>query len=127
MKMEDKKNWLEWLVLIISSLLVLGILVFLVHEMIYTEQTPPNITVDFGKTELKEGYFAVPITAKNIGSETAEDLQIEVINGFGNTEEKALLEFPYLPGNSSVNGWVTFTKNPENQPLVIHILGYATP
>ncbi|MEH6408576.1 MAG: hypothetical protein V7767_14965 [Leeuwenhoekiella sp.] len=127
MKTENKKNWLEWVVLFISGILVLFTLGFLVYEMIFEEQTSPDIVVTYGRMENKSGYTALPVKATNNGAETAENLRIEIIAGSAKTEEKANLDFDYLPGKSSATGWVTFKYNQNPKTIQVHVLGYSIP
>ncbi len=128
MKKKQQKNWLEWVVLVVATMLVFATIGFLIYDAITAKDTPPDITVSLGKVEQREGHFAIPLTAKNRGAQTAEDVRIEVVAGQGNQQEKAAIEFPYLPGKSTVNGWVTFTKDPgKADTLQIRVLGYGTP
>ena len=128
MKRKQEKNWLEWLVLTGATLLVFTTIGFLLYDAITTKHTPPSIVVSLGQPEQKEDHVAIPLTAKNGGAQTAEDIRIEVVFGQGRQQERGLVEFPYLPGQSTVTGWVTFTKAPDNtEALQIRVLGYSTP
>ena len=124
---KEKKNWLEWSITIISGILVFFTLGFLVYQMIYEEETPPNISVILGEVSEKDGAFAIPIEALNKGTETAENVMIEVVLQNELEEEVAEIKFAFLPGNSSVKGWVIFTKSPESNNLKTHVKGYGTP
>lgn len=126
-KKKENKNWLEWLITIISGILVFFTLGFLVYQLIFEEQTPPNIAVVLGEISRKDDAFAIPIQANNNGTETAENVIIEIIAENGQTEEKAEITFSYLPGKSSANGWITFTKRPDISSLKTHVVGYTTP
>lgn len=123
----EKKNWLEWLITIISAILVFFTLGFLVYQMIFQERTPPNITVVLGEISQKDQAFAIPIQANNEGTETAENVIIEIVSENGQEEEKAEITFSFLPGNSSAKGWITFTKRPNISSLKTHVVGYTTP
>lgn len=123
----EKKNWLEWSITIISGILVFFILGFLVYQMIYEEETPPNIVVALGEVSQKDGAYAVPIKASNKGTETAENVVIEVVFQDAAETEKAEIKFAFLPGNSSAKGWVIFTKSPDSKNLKTHVKGYGTP
>ena len=129
--MEEKqdKNWLEWIVLGISSLLVLSVIGLLVYNAVTVPDTPPIIKVSLGQLEQQEGYFVVPLVAVNKGFQTAKNVRIEVVAASQNDqEEKAAVEFPYLPGQSKANGWATFVKDPgDPADLQIQIVGYITP
>ena len=125
-KNTEQKNWLEWTVTIISGILVTFVLGFLIFKMVNEEKTPPDIVVQIGSISHKDGGFAVPITAFNKGSETAQNVMIEVSNGTSD-HEKAEISFQYLPRNSSVNGWVIFSEKPLPDSLKSRIVGYSVP
>lgn len=127
MKKEDKKNWLEWVVLVISGGVVLFTFGYLIYEMTQEEQTPPDIVISYGKMEHRDGYYAIPIEAVNNGAKTAEDVRIEISTGEGTSKQTAIVNFPYLAGKSTVMGWATFSVMPTSQSIMVHILGYGTP
>ncbi len=126
-KKKEKKNWLEWLITIISGILVVFTLGFLIYQLIFEEQTPPNIAIVLGEISQKDDAFAIPIQANNNGTETAENVIIEIVSENRDIEEKAQITFSYLPGKSSANGWITFTKKPDISSLKTHVVGYTTP
>jgi len=124
---KEKKNWLELSITIISGILVLFTLGFLVYQLIYEEEKPPNIEVTLGEVLQKDGAYAIPIEARNLGTETAENLIIEILDEEGPEQKEAQITFAYLPGKSSVKGWVIFTKKPKKHNLSTHVKGYGTP
>lgn len=125
--MMQEKNWLEWLVFAVGLLLVGGTLGFLLYDASTAENLPPEIHVRLGTPEGRPGYYAVPVTAWNQGSETAESVRIEVVLG-GEGGERAELEFPFLPGGGRREGWVTFTDDPgRTDTLQARVLGYKKP
>lgn len=126
-KERERKNWLEWVITIISGILVFFTLGFLIYQMIFQEQTPPNIVVVLGEVSQKDNAYTIPVQANNEGTATAENVVIEIVFIDGKLEEKAQLSFSYLPGKSSAKGWVTFTKRPEKSFLKTHVVGYTTP
>jgi len=124
---KKKKNWVEIVVTVISAVIVLFTLVFLTYQLLTEEQTPPDIVVTFGKPMAKQNYFAIPITAENKGAKTAQKVRIEIVLGEDNSNEKAHIEFDYMPGKSIVKGWVNFNEDPTGQKLGAHVLGYVVP
>lgn len=110
---KEGKNWLEWLVTIISGILVLFTIGFLITQIIWNDDTPPDIIVTLSEGEIRADYYAIPITAKNLGTQTAQNVRIEIVQAEMQTQEKGFIEFDYLPGKSSVKGWVNFTKKPD--------------
>lgn len=123
----ENKNWLEWTVTIISIMLVIFTFSFLTYEVIYQEQTSPDIKVSLGKLQKLENYYAIPVKAKNQGTQTAQKVRIEISVESATGQEKAEIEFDYLPGKSNASGWVSFKENPDGKTLKTHVLGYITP
>src|SRR5690606_3260823 len=101
---KENKNWLEWGVTLISGVLVLFTLGFLVYQMIYEKPTPPDIAVVLGSVSEKDGGYAVPIEVRNKGTQTAENVVIEISHDDGFQEEISEITFAYLPRQSSANG-----------------------
>lgn len=126
-KNTEQKNWLEWTITVISGLIVAFVFGFLIYQIIYEEQKPPDIEVVLGSVTQKDGAFSVPITASNKGSETAENVVVEVTFKKDSIEERSEITFQYLPRNSSVKGWISFLSHPEPHQLKSRIMGYSTP
>ncbi|SRX55517.1 hypothetical protein [Aequorivita sp. CIP111184] len=126
-KKKEKKNWLEWLITIISGILVFFTLGFLIYQLIYEERTQPDIGIVLGEIVQKDDAYAVPIKATNKGTATAENVVVEIISENGENQEKAEITFSFLPGKSSADGWITFNKNPRVGSLKTHVVGYTTP
>ncbi len=126
-KKDNSRNWLEHVVTGVAALLVLCTLGFLIFKSISQEQTPPDIQVFIGDVVPKDQGYAVPVKVKNKGTQTAKDITIEIVSGEGESEEKGEISFQYLPGKSSVRGWVIFSNKPNGSSMTTHVLGYATP
>ena len=123
----ENKNWLEWSITIISGILVVFTLSFLVYQMVYENQTPPDIVVVLGEVLEKDGAYSVPIKATNKGTQTAENVVIEIILEGNLNEEKSQMTFAYLPRKSYANGWVIFTRKPNSKDLKTRVIGYSIP
>ena len=124
-KKEEEKNWLEWLITGISSVIVLFTLGFMVHQIIYEDPTPPNLQITLGETTAKDSGFAIPVTIHNEGTKTAENVVIAVFSKNGDAQEKAEITVQFLPGKSTAEGWVTFMAPPKD--LETHVVGYVIP
>lgn len=124
---KEEKNWLEWTITITSGILVVFTLGFLVYQMLYEEHTPPDIVVVLGEVSEKDGAFSIPIQATNVGTETAENVIIEIILKGEPSEEKSQMTFAYLPRKSSANGWVIFSRKPDSKDLHTRVIGYSIP
>ncbi len=124
---KETKNWLEWTVTIMAAIIVLFTLTFLVYQVLFQEQTQPDIKVVLGNPQKLENYYAIPVKAENRGTETAQKVRIEIFIENSSEDEKAHIEFDYLPGKSTSRGWVSFRHNPTGKNLKTHVLGYNSP
>ena len=124
-----EKNWLEWIVFVISLILVLFTLGYIVYDGATLGETPPNIELQLGQPQPQSDRFIVPVTAKNRGDETAETVQIEVtLNNDGKEVETAEFEIAFLPRHSTRRGWVTFQTDPRTvEQMEARVLGFEKP
>ncbi len=127
MEQKHKRNWLEQLVLLLGVLLVFTTLGVLVYDALTRENIPAEIVLSYDSIQRKQEHYTVHIIAKNQGGITAQDVLVEVTLGEGRSMETAQLQFPYIPGKSSVNGWAVFSGDPSKAPLNLKILGYSVP
>lgn len=124
---QQKKNWLERIIFSVGIILVSATIGILVYDMIAVEDSPPDIVISSNKIERGKEHYALNVSARNNGRETAQDVIIEIRMGKWDSGETARLEFPYIPGKSTVNGWVTFRQDPSIGDLDFRVLGYSTP
>ncbi len=124
-----EKNWLEWIVFVISLILVLFTLGYIVYDGATLGETPPNIELQLGQPQPQSDRFIVPVTATNRGDETAETVQIEVtLNSSGKEAETSQLEIAFLPRHSTRRGWVTFQTDPRTvEQMQARVLGFEKP
>lgn len=127
MAKRKKHNWLELTVLFIGLALVCFTLGFLGYAAITAQNTMPDIKVSQGRTERVDGYYGIPIRVENLGSQTVEDLLVEVVLDTGKTKEVAQLRFRFLPGKSTAKGWATFKQDPSDLPVTLYVHGYRIP
>ncbi len=127
MDVKQKRNWLENTILTVGIILVTATMGILVYNMAMVQDAPPDIVVSSDTIIKQASHYALHINAKNKGTNTAEDVSIEIKVGKGDDQETARLEFPYLPGKSTVDGWVTFRQDPSTDRLEFRVLGYSTP
>ena len=126
------KHPLEWIVFAVSLVLVAGTLGSLAWDAFQEEGSPAAISIELGRPEPRGGAWAVPVTVRNQGDETAEGVNVEVIletPGAGSTiqVERAGFEAAFLPRRSKREGWVTFRSDPSRGRLSGRAVGYETP
>ncbi|CAN5425880.1 hypothetical protein BH18VER1_BH18VER1_20910 [soil metagenome] len=124
---KPRKNSLECSVFAVSAALILGIIGFLGYESATIGDRPPAIEVEIGKVVAQSSHFAVPITVRNKGDQTAEGVQIELLLRGGGGEERGQVEVQFLPRRGTRNAWVTFKSDPRSGTLEARVLGYEQP
>jgi uncharacterized protein (TIGR02588 family) len=112
-----EKNRLEWIVFAISLLVVLGTVGLLIQDTIRGESSPPDL----------QGW-AVPVTVRNEGGETAEGARVEVTLAVpGREPERAEIDMAFVPADSWREGFVTFAGDPSRGRLTGRVVGFETP
>jgi uncharacterized protein (TIGR02588 family) len=126
-----EKHPLEWIVFAVSLALVAGTLGFLAWDAVQGEggeDAPAALSVELGRPERRGGAWAVPVTVRNQGDETAEGVNVEVtLETPGAEPETAGFEAAFLPRRSKREGWVTFRSDPSLGRLSGRAVGYETP
>lgn len=123
-----EKNPLEWAVFTISLLAILATAGFLIRDAVTDQGSPPDLRVELGLPEARSGAFAVPVTVRNLGDETAEGVRVEVaLERPGAPPEKAEVEMAFVPRQSQREGWVTFHHDPRRGRLIARAVGYEKP
>ena len=123
-----KKNKLEWIVFTVSLAVVLGTLGLLVQDMIRGESTPPELVVELGAPRRQAQGWAVPVTVRNEGGETAEGARVEVTLEIpGQAPERAEIDMAFVPADSRREGFVTFAGDPARGRLAGRVTGFETP
>jgi uncharacterized protein (TIGR02588 family) len=127
MKRDLEKNALEWTVFGVGLLLVMATLGYLVREAVTTGSTPPVLVVELGTPRQVRESFQVPVTVVNRGDRVAEDVSVTIILVAGTQREEAVLIIPFLPHESSRQGWVAFRGDPKDGNLQVGPVAYAAP
>lgn len=124
----SRQNGLEWAVLAISAVLVVGIVGFLVVDGLRDEGRPPEPVVEL---RLDEGYatdhgWIVPATVNNLGDTAAEALVLRATAVVAGTEEEAELTVDYLPPGTEVEISFGFSARPEGA-VDVRTIGFRLP
>lgn len=122
------KHPLEWIVFAVSLAVVAGTVGFLAWDAMQGEDSPAALSVELGRPEPRDGAWAVPVTVRNRGDETAEGVRVEVtLETAGAPPETADFEADFVPRRSKREGWVTFRSDPSRGRLSGRATGYETP
>jgi uncharacterized protein (TIGR02588 family) len=123
-----EKNRLEWVVFGVGLVLVLGTVGFLAWDALTGSDSPPDLSVALGSPERRDAGWAVPVTVRNRGQETAEGAHVEVVLELpGGKREEAGLDFAFVPRSSKREGWVQFLHPPASGRLTGRVTGYEQP
>jgi uncharacterized protein (TIGR02588 family) len=123
------KNWLEWCVFGLGSVLVLSTIGYLVYEASVATDTPTNLEVQLGKAEPRGERFALPVVVANRGDGPAETIRVAVdLTTADGSEERAVLELQLLPGGGTRRGWVMLENDPaQAAELTGRAMSYEEP
>ena len=123
-----QKNWLEWIVFVVSLALVLGTLGYLLYDGATATEAPPSIQVRLGEQQRTPQNFIVHVAVTNDGGQTAEGVHVEVVlEGAGGEAERGEFVVAFLPRRATREGWVAFRSDPAAARLTARVLGYEKP
>ncbi|HJR62986.1 MAG TPA: hypothetical protein VJ803_04745 [Gemmatimonadaceae bacterium] len=124
-----EKNWLEWSVFGIGLLVVIGTLGFLVADSVANEASPPALLVSTGAARPTEAGFLLPVTVRNAGGITAENVLIEVVVRVdGRPAERAELRMGFVPRRAMREGWVVLATDPRSPArIAARAVAYEVP
>jgi uncharacterized protein (TIGR02588 family) len=124
-----EKNRLEWIVFGLGLVLVLGTVGFLLWDSLQGKSSdPPDLSVTLGRPEPRGESWAVPVTVRNRGGETAEGARVVVTLELpGGGKEEAEYDVAFVPRGSQREGWVHFLHPPGTGRLTGRVSGYEKP
>ncbi|MEX4010247.1 hypothetical protein [Neoaquamicrobium sediminum] len=116
---------LEWIVGVISAIVVLGILAFLSYEALFGEVRPPDLLATIDSTEDVEGGTLVLVTLMNRGDQAAAEITVEATGTHVSRKE---LRFDYIPSHAVRRG-AFLVEGPADtaKDLRLRIHGYVEP
>lgn len=121
------KNPLEWTVFGLSTALVLATVVLLVIAAFRTQPGPARLRVTTGKPLAADGWITIPVTVRNDGGQVAENVEIRVAIGAGDSRREAGFTVDYVPRDAERKGAVSFRGDVPDVRLTCEILGYRKP
>lgn len=126
---QDKKNILEWVVFYSSLSLIILLLGYLVYQTLNHKPGSPDLAVTYARHPSPNAPYRYHLTVQNEGHETAEEVSIEmVLQKDGAQLETGTMQLAYVPKNSKREGWINFSKNPdEADTLYVRIVSYKRP
>jgi uncharacterized protein (TIGR02588 family) len=125
-----RKNSLEWAVFGLGLALVLAAAGLVTYDAVTTGEGPPVLRLELGAPRPVQGVdrtFLVPVTVRNLGSQSAEGVEIEVDLDTPAGHETAGYTIAFVPRRSLRRGWVAFREDPRTGRLSGRVLGYEQP
>ena len=124
-----QKNWLEWVTFAVGFVLVVSTLGYLIYDAATVSEAPPQIEFKLGTPQSQSQQFIVPVSVKNTGDQTAENVQIEVVlESGGEEQERGEFQIAFLPRRATREGWVTFQTDPRTASRIkARALGFEKP
>ena len=126
-KIDEAPLWM-WGIGLLGLALVLGSIVFMLHEAVRGDKSPPDVIVRIESIEPTETGFLVMFRAVNQGGSTAAGLTIEgeLRSGMESVETSSTT-IEYLPSHSERAGGLFFTSDPREYELQLRATGYEEP
>jgi uncharacterized protein (TIGR02588 family) len=122
-----KSRW-EGVAAAVSTLLVLGVVGYLLYDAVARPHTPPALTVQADTVLKAGGLWLVEFSAENRGHNTAAAVKIEgELKQGEQTVEASEAVLDYVPGESVRRGGLFFRADPRAYRLELRALGYQEP
>lgn len=123
-----RKNWLEWVVLVISTVAVLAVVGFLIVDGISDDGHPPEPTVTLheARAYASNGGWFLPADVFNRGDSAAEAVVLRATATVAGDEEESDVTLDYLPAGTRVEIAFAFSAEPEGE-VSVHPVGFRLP
>ena len=115
-----RRNWVEWVALVISVAAILGIVGFLVVDGLTDAGRPPEPRVELQRDaayETSAGWI-VPATVMNDGDRPAEALVLRAAATVEGSEEESEVTIDYLPPGTDVEVSFGLSAEPDGEVTV---------
>lgn len=118
----------EWIAAAIGLALVLGALWVLLSHGFSGVQKPPDVSLRVVEVQRTTGGWLVQFEARNGGDRTASELGVRgELVAADSVTETAETTLDFLPGGSTRNGGLFFTRDPASAQLRLTAMGYRDP
>lgn len=118
----------EWIVGVISALLVLGALAFIAANAVSKRNGLPILSIQTDSVVQAPGAHLVMFTVRNDGSETAATVQVSgALTRGDETVEESQATLDFVPEGATRRGSLQFTEDPRSHTLELRVTGFAFP
>lgn len=123
----NTKNPLEWAVFAFSSLLVAGVLGFLVWNILSSDDKPAAFHIEIGSVTTLPESSVVQIRVTNTGSQTAAEVNLLIMARYPTGEKEAGLTIDFIPRGGTRDGYAVFQGAGKPEDITARVLGYIEP
>lgn len=124
----ERRPALEWIVGVVSAVVVCAIIIFLAYEAMFGDTRPPTLTATVDGLEEVEGGTLVFVALANRGDQAAAGVIVEATIGTGDELIRKELTFDYVPSHAVERGAVMVGQGEvtaSDVQLAVH--GYVEP
>ena len=96
---------LEWVVGVISAMVVFGILAFLSYEALVGDAQPPDLVASIDRVEEIAGGTLIVVTLSNRGDQAAAEITVgATVEGGGDEQKQTEIRFDYVASHAVRRG-----------------------
>ena len=118
----------EWIVAIISTILVLTILGYTTYEGLTRGDSAPLLHVQVDSVVQTGEVYVVAFSVGNEGDATAAGVQVEgILRDDDAVVERSDARFDFVPAGAVRSGALLFTRDPRRHALRVRPVGYERP
>lgn len=120
----------EWITLLFSSSIVLGLLALTSYFYLTMPATPAVVEVQPRLSEVYQAgeRFYLPVTVRNVGGKAGEEVRVRVtVTESTGRSEQAEFMIQFLAGGSSTQAVVAFASDPRQATVEAGVTSYLEP
>jgi uncharacterized protein (TIGR02588 family) len=125
-----QRSTAEWITLAISSLIVLSLIGLTSYFYLTVSTAPASVEVEphLSQTYQAGGRFYLPVTVRNSGGETGEEVRVRVtLTDTSGRQEEAEFQVQFLAGGGSSRAMVAFGSDPRQGQIEAGVTSYLEP
>lgn len=127
-KAKNETSPAEWIIAVVSALLVLGAIGSLLYQALADKEDPPRVEIQVNSIQPSGDNYLVQVSVQNQATGTAEALVIEgTLEADTGSVETSQVTIDYLPGNGRREAGIFFTRDPRLFTLRLRPVGYDLP
>lgn len=122
----DRRNRVEWIVLMVSVVAVAGIIGFLIVDGVTDEGRPPApvVEVHVNRAYVAPAGWLLPATASNDGDQSAQAVRLLATATVNGETEESEVSIDYLPAGTEVDVTFGFSAEPEGE-ILVRVTGFV--